>query len=182
MVLPPCARFFSQRQKGHIMFVRTFILALTLAANSSTAAIAQAAKPAAKPATPAVAAVQVPLPEAQLIMIRTALMALSQANSTNNYTVLSGIGSPTFRNSNPPARLAQIFEPFRANKIDLSPLALVVPQSTQPPRIENGRLRMNGLFPTAPMRVIYDLMYEPVAGQWQLFGLAVNLEKADTKK
>jgi hypothetical protein len=173
---------FSQRQKGHIMLARTLILVLAITTGSSTTTMAQATKAAVKPTSPAMTAVQVPPPESQLIMIRTTLMALSQANSTNNYTVLNGIGSPTFRNSNPPQRLAQIFEPFRTNKIDLSPLALVVPQSTQAPRIENGRLRMNGFFPTAPMRVIYDLMYEPVAGQWQLFGLAVNLEKADAKK
>jgi hypothetical protein len=170
--------FFPQRQKGHIMFVRTIILALAITAGSSTIALAQSAKPVA----PAVANVQVPPPEAQLIMIRTALVALTQANSTNNYTVLSALGSPTFRNSNPPARLAQVFESFRANKIDLSPLALVVPQSTQAPRIENGRLRMVGFFPTQPMRVAYDLMYEPAGGVWQLFGIAANLEKVDVKK
>jgi hypothetical protein len=161
------------------MFLRPLIFALAVIAASSHIALA---KPAAKPVAPAVASVQVPPPEQQLIMIRATLMALTQANSTNNYTVLSGLGSPTFRSSNPPARLAQIFESFRTNKIDMAPLALVMPQSTQPPRIENGRLRMIGFFPTAPLRVLYDLMYEPVAGQWQLFGLSVNLENTTLKK
>jgi hypothetical protein len=164
------------------MFARTLIFALAITASSSTIALAQSVKASANPTASAAATVQVPPPETQLIMIRTTLMALTQANSTNNYTVLSGLGSPTFRTSNPPTRLAQVFASFRTNKIDLAPLALVMPQSTQAPRIENGRLRMIGFFPTAPLRVIYDLMYEPVAGQWQLFGLAVNLEKADTKK
>jgi hypothetical protein len=169
------APIFLTRQKGPVMFVRSVFLCLLLTAGNPTLAFAQAAKPVT-------ATLQVPPPEAQLIMIRTALVALTQANSTNNYAVLSALGSPTFRTSNPPARLAQVFESFRTNKIDLSPLALVVPQSTQAPRIENGRLRMTGFFPTQPMRVTYDMMYEPNGGVWQLFGLAANLEKADVKK
>jgi hypothetical protein len=28
------------------------------------------------------------------------------------------------------------------------------------------------------LQVSYDLMFEPVAGQWRLFGLSVNLPKA----
>jgi hypothetical protein len=157
------------------MKYHSLLLCLAFATSHMGVATAQAVKSVAPAQAPAV--VQVPPPEAQLIMIRSALVALTHANSTNNYTVLSTLGSPTFRASNPPPRLAQLFEPFRKNNIDLSPIALVMPQATQAPRIENGRLRMIGLFPTAPLRVTYDLMYEPVAGNWQLFGLSVNLDK-----
>jgi hypothetical protein len=146
---------------------------IAIAVGFTTQGFAQAAK------TPApVAVLQVPPAEAQLILIRSTLIALSQANKTNNYSVLNTLGSPTFRSSNPTTRLTQVFESFRANNIDLSPVTLVMPQATQPPKIENGRLRLIGLFPTQPMQVRYDLMYEPVAGVWQLFGLAVNLDKA----
>jgi hypothetical protein len=124
---------------------------------------------------PAPTQLQVPAPEALVIMIRTSLVALSQANSTNNYTVLSAISSPNFRQENTPQRLSQVFEPFRTNNIDLGPVTFVAPQLSSPARIENGRLRIIGFFPTAPMQVEYDLTYEPVGGAWQLFGLSVNL-------
>jgi hypothetical protein len=164
------------------MFNRSTVMCLALVFGVTHGATAQNVRQISATALPSTtlpsSTLQVPAPETQLIMIRSTLLALTQANSSNNYTVLNALGSPTFRNSNTPTRLAQVFESFRANNIDMAPLALVMPQATQPPRIENGRLRMVGLFPTQPLSVKYDLMYEPVAGLWRLYGLSVNLDRA----
>jgi hypothetical protein len=136
-------------------------------------------KPVVAAATPAPQAqIQMPPPEAMIIMVRASLVALSQANVTNNYTVLNQLGSRDFRQSNSPARLAELFAPFRSNNIDLAPVVFVTPQLSQQPRIENGRLRMIGYFPTQPMRVNFDLQFEPSDGIWKLFGIAVNLNPA----
>ncbi len=134
-------------------------------------------KPAkAVPVTaPANAQIQMPPPEAMIIMIRSSLVALSQANVTGNYQVLNALGSENFRAANPPARLAQLFAPFRTNNIDLAPVVFVTPQLSQQPKITDGKLRMIGFFPTQPMRVDYDLQFEPSGGTWKLFGLSVNL-------
>ena len=118
---------------------------------------------------------QLPTPEAMIILIRATLVALSQANVTNNYTVLNGLGSPAFRTANPPVRLAQTFEAFRTNHIDMNPVVFVTPQLTQQPLITNGKMRLAGYFPTQPMQVNYDLTFEPSDGVWRLFGLSVNL-------
>jgi hypothetical protein len=152
-----------------------FALAVTapLQAQIRTAA-ATPAKPAAT-ATPAQSGVQVPAPDAMIIMIRSSLVALSQANATNNYTVLNALGSPSFRNANSPQKLSETFAAFRSNNIDLSPVTLLQPSLVAPARIENGLLRMTGFFPSQPMRVMYDLSYEPIGGRWQLQGIAVNL-------
>jgi hypothetical protein len=128
--------------------------------------------------TPAPAQIQMPPPEAMIIMIRSSLVALSQANTTNNYAVLNALGSDSFRQANPPARLAQIFAPFRTNNIDLAPVVFVTPQLSQQPKIENGRLHLVGYFPTQPMQVLYDVQYEPSNGIWKLYGLSVNLNAA----
>jgi hypothetical protein len=149
---------------------------IAIALASTAGAAAPVPKPlATAPATPQL---QIPSAEAMTIMIRSSLVALNQANMTNNYTVLSAIGSPNFHQANPPERLAQIFQSFRANAIDLAPVTLLASQLTQAPRIEAGRLRLIGVFPTQPLQVSYDLMFEPVAGQWRLFGLSVNLPNA----
>jgi hypothetical protein len=147
------------------------------------------AKPAKVPAVSAAATapaptnaqIQMPPPEAMIIMIRSSLVALSQANVTNNYQVLNALGSNNFRQSNPPARLAQLFASFRSNNIDLAPVVFVTPQLSQQPKIENGKLRLIGYFPTQPMRVDYDLEFEPADGIWKLFGLSVNLSAASQK-
>src|SRR5262245_31888431 len=47
-----------------------------------------------------------------LILIRSTLLALDQANKTGNYTVLRDLGSPAFQ-VNTAARLAEIFVPQR---------------------------------------------------------------------
>ncbi len=152
-----------------------------LAAGSLSGANAQERKVALAPQTKNIAApaqIQMPPPEAMIIMIRSSLVALSQANVTNNYQVLSSLGSDSFRKANSPARLAELFAPFRSNNIDLAPVVFITPQLSQQPAIVDGKLRMIGFFPTQPMRVDYDLQFEPSGGVWKLFGLSVNLKQA----
>jgi hypothetical protein len=143
---------------------------------ASSQALAMAApQTKAVPVAPTQQQIQMPAPEALIIMIRASLVALSQANVTNNYSVLNALGSDNFRQANSPARLAELFAPFRTNNIDLAPVVFVTPQLSQQPKIVDGRLRLIGFFPTAPMQVNYDIQYEPSGGTWKLFGLSVNL-------
>lgn len=126
------------------------------------------------------AQIQMPPPEAMIILIRASLVALNQANATNNYAVLSALGSPNFRSGNPPQRLAQVFGSFRSNNVDLTPVVFVTPQLSQAPALVNGRMRLVGHFPTRPMQINYDLQFEPSGGVWKLFGLSVNLTRVQT--
>lgn len=160
------------------IFSRSLLLACALAGGQAIAADKKmAAVSVAKPAAQAPVRREpvLPTPEAMIVLIRSSLVALSQANTTNNYTVLNALGSQDFRAANPPARLAQIFSGFRANNIDLTPVTFVTPQLTQQPVMSGGRMRLVGHFPTQPMQVNFDLQFEPSAGSWKLFGLGVNL-------
>jgi hypothetical protein len=113
-----------------------------------------------------------------LILIRTALLALDQANKTGNYTVLRDLGSPDFQ-SNSAARLAEIFAQQRRDNVDLSGVAVIDPQLTLLPQIEaNGLMRMAGFFPSVPTQVNFELLYAPVDGRWRLFGLSVSFGQA----
>lgn len=163
------------------MKTRTFLIAVVALATPALAAKDKPLQIAARTAQSApkqMATPQLPPPEAMIILIRSSLVALGHANATNNYSVLTSLGSPNFKSANPPQRLAQVFESFRTNRIDLNPVVFVTPQLTHQPAIQNGRLRLIGNFPTAPMRVNYDLQFEPDQGSWKLFGLAVNLDRA----
>ena len=133
-----------------------------------TAAAAQQQQPAAKPANIDRNGV--------LMLVRSALIALDQANKTGNYTVLRDLGAPGFQAANTAARLSEIFAPQRNDKLDLSGVAVIDPQLTLLPQIEaNGMMRMSGFFPSVPSQVNFDLIFAPVDGQWRLFGLGVNL-------
>jgi len=110
-----------------------------------------------------------------LILVRTSLIALDQANKTGNYTVLRDLAAPAFQ-TNTAARLGEIFAGLRRDNLDLSGVAALDPQLTLLPQIEaNGMMHMTGFFPSAPSQVNFDLLYAPVGGQWRLFGISVRL-------
>jgi hypothetical protein len=156
------------------------LLVLLLGAESSRS---QAQAPAPEPSQPQQTqppqAAQPPQPaqidrNGVLILIRSTLLALDQANKTGNYTVLRDLGAPGFQ-VNTAARLAEIFAKQRNDKIDLSAIATVDPQLSLPAQIEpDGRLHVAGLFPSAPAPVNFDLTFTPVDGQWRLLGLSVT--------
>lgn len=110
-----------------------------------------------------------------LILIRSSLLALDQANKTGNYTVLRDIGAPGFQ-TNTAARLGDIFAKLRNDHLDLSGVAVIDPQLSLLPQIEaNGMMHMAGFFPSVPSQVNFDLSFAPVNGQWRLFGISVSI-------
>jgi hypothetical protein len=142
--------------------------ALALAFGAS----AQAPKPAAPTAAPQPAQID---RNGVLILIRSTILALDQANKTGNYTVLRDLGAPGFQANNA-ARLAEIFATQRRDNLDLSGVAVIDPQLTVLPQIEaNGMMRMAGFFPSVPQQVNFEMLFAPVSGQWRLFGLSVNI-------
>jgi hypothetical protein len=114
-----------------------------------------------------------------LTLIYSALIALNQANSSGNYSVLRDISAPGFQSANNPAQLAQSFANLRGRNLDLSPILLVQPKLVRTPGITaNGMLRVSGFFPTRPEQVNFDLLFQAVQGQWRLFGIATDTSQA----
>ncbi len=156
------------------MRVGVLALAALLTLGAATEfAEAQAAKPAQEPKPAQIDRNGV------LILIRTSLLALDEANKTGNYTVLRDMGAPGFQSANTAARLGDIFASLRNDKVDLSGVAVLEPQLTLLPQIEgNGLMHMAGFFPSVPQQVKFELLYAPVDGQWKLFGMLVNLAQS----
>jgi hypothetical protein len=134
---------------------------------------ARAQQSAAKP--PAPKAVQIDR-NGLLILLRSTLTALDQANKTGNYSVLRDLSAPGFAATNNPARLSEIFANLRRDKVDLSGVLVLEPQLTALPELtQNGMMHFAGFFPSAPAQLNFELIYAPVDGQWRLFGIAANL-------
>jgi len=154
------------------------LAALVAASFFPTMASAQSPKPAPKPGPSRPA--QAPRPaeidkNGVLILVRSTLLALDQANKTGNYTVLRDLGAPGFQ-TNTAARLAEIFAYQRNQNLDLSGVAVLEPQLSMLPQIEStGMMHMAGFFPSVPTQIRFELLYAPVQGQWKLFGLSVSL-------
>lgn len=111
-----------------------------------------------------------------LILIRSSLLAVDQANKTGNYTVLRDLGAPGFQSANTATRLGEIFANLRSQNLDLSGVAVLEPQLTVLPTIgANGMMRMVGFFPSVPTQINFELLYAPVDSRWRLFGIGLNL-------
>lgn len=144
-------------------------------------AFAQSAHTASPVPSATVASLSPPQPaqidrNSALILIRTTLVALQQANQTGNYSVLRGISAPGFQNVNSSEQLSQIFANLRGKNFDLSGVVVLEPQLTVLPELySNGVMRMAGFFPSVPMQVYFDLQFIPVHGQWRLIAIGVNV-------
>jgi hypothetical protein len=172
--------------------MRIGVTGTTLAAALLVPALALAqTQPRPAPAAPAARAApkasqqrgpQVPPPQALLILIRSTMLAFDQANKTNVYHVFYGLGSDSFRSTNTPDKLAVSFAPFRTNNIDLSPVAIVTPQLARQPAIEQGRLHLVGFFPTDPVRINFDMLFEPSQNRWKMARMDVGLVRAQQQQ
>ncbi|MBM0273890.1 hypothetical protein JNZ24_10725, partial [Streptococcus suis] len=64
----------------------------------------------------------------------------------------------------------------RKQALDFGAGAVREPQLTLLPQIEpNGMLHMAGFFPSVPLQVNFELMFEPTDRQWKIYGVSVNL-------
>ncbi|PSJ56628.1 hypothetical protein C7I85_24010 [Mesorhizobium soli] len=123
-----------------------------------------------------------PLPislEQALYLIRSTLLTLNDANRSGNYTVLHDLAAPDFQAQNSAADLGENFSDLRRRNFDLYGAALLAPQFTETPALDqNGLLRLVGYFPTKPQQIKFDLVFQVVGGQWRLIAIAVATPEA----
>lgn len=108
-------------------------------------------------------------------LIWSTMAAVDHANQAGNYSVLRDLAAPGFQIQNDPARLAEIFAPVRATRIDLSNTLLLAPTYTAAPQVVSaGVLRVQGFFGLRPTAIGFDLYYQWVQGKWRLFGVSIT--------
>ena len=148
--------------------------AARLQASATPARADDQPKPAGRP-SPAVSQ------EQALYLVRSTLLTLNDANRSGNYTVLRDLAAPDFQTRNSAADLAQSFADLRRRNFDLFAAALLAPQFTAEPALEaGGKLRLAGFFPTRPLQIRFDLIFQSVNGQWRLFAVSVATPEAPT--
>jgi hypothetical protein len=117
--------------------------------------------------------------EQALYLIRSTLLTLNDANRSGNYTVLRDLAAPGFQAENSAADLAIIFSDLRRRNIDLFAVAILAPQLASPPALDaQGMMRLSGSFPTQPLQIKFDLLFQNVSAQWRLFGISVQTPAA----
>lgn len=155
---------------GLITPARLFLASCMAAASPAAAQAPVQAPPRAAPANPA----GVPDPIVVNKLIWSAMAALDHANQTGNYSVLRELGAPSFQAGNSAASLAGIFQALRDRRVELGYTLVVAPNLQFPPAIvQDGLLRIRGAFPLRPEPIGFDLLFQNIAGQWRIFGIAV---------
>jgi hypothetical protein len=158
-----------------LFFAAMLAVILTCPAEAQQRRAPQSPRPPAQIAAPATAPPQQMLPDALTVskLVWSTMAAVDHANATGNYSVLRDLGAPSFQANNNAATLAGVFQAIRNQRLDLSNTLLVTPTFDIGPRIENGLLRMRGVFPLRPSGIAFDLLFQPVQGRWALFGIAL---------
>jgi hypothetical protein len=146
------------------------------APGAASAAPAKARPTAApRPAAAAAAKAAIPFPQA-LVLIRSTLTSLDQADQTGSYMVMSALGNADFRSANPAEKLATQFAAMRGYNI--SAILVTEPKFTQLPTVDaKGVLSMAGFYALDPYVLSFRLAYAPESNQWRLAGLAVSLDE-----
>jgi hypothetical protein len=95
--------------------------------------------------------------------------------------VLRDLAAPDFQVRNTAADLSQIFSDLRRRNFDLYGAALLAPQVTAVPALDQrGFLHLTGYFPTRPQQINFDLAFQNVTNQWRLFGISIATPDAPT--
>jgi len=111
--------------------------------------------------------------EQALYLVRSTLLTLNDANQSGNYTVLRDLAAPDFQARNTAADLSQIFSDLRRSNVDLYGAALLAPQLTAVPALDQrGFLHLAGYFPTQPQQINFELLFQAVAKQ--LYGISIS--------
>jgi hypothetical protein len=170
-----------------LLLAASYTIAQTPGTKHGAPAAGQKQAPPSAPTAPPAAppAPEQPLPvslEQALYLIRSTLLTLNDANRTGNYTVLHDLASPEFQARNTAADLSDSFADLRRRHFDLFSVALAAPQLSALPVLDgNGMLRLTGFFPTRPLQINFDLLFQSSGGQWRLFGISVATPQAETQ-
>ena len=167
--------------RAAIIIVSALLAAAPIAAQEATDATkapakAKPAAPRPKPAAPQQQQVVMPDAEKIVLLLRNTLITLNDALQSGNFTVLRDRAAAGFREANTAARLGQAFADLAARGIDLSTVSVITPQLTAAPSLDQqkGMLHVQGIFPTQPVPVTFEVLYQSDAGHWRLFGLSVQ--------
>ena len=107
-------------------------------------------------------------------LARSALLRLDDANRSGNYDIFRQMAAPGFQNINSAQDLERIFGWLRRENIRLDVAAGLNSDWMSPAALEpRGLLRLTGKVPSRPKEVNFDLMFQDIAGEWRLFGIAI---------
>ena len=164
-------RLFVPGLRAPAVFFAAAALGSALLPVVSSGALAQAAQTG----RPVVSSQPVPR-ELELAKLVWSTMAMvDHANRSGTYSVLRDTSANGFQIQNDPSRLAEIFAPIRALRVDLSNALIVAPVYTGGPSLlQADMFRVQGYFALRPTPIYFDFYFQWEQGRWKLFGISIQ--------
>lgn len=126
-----------------------------------------------------------PVPDENTLarLVWSTMIALDNANRTDDYSVLYALGTTGFRRTNSIDQLRANFTVLRDNRVDVGRAILSTPSYYIPPEInQRGHLRLRGGFDYRPRSIRFDLIYAQEGGGWRINAVSVVEMSADAPK
>jgi hypothetical protein len=110
-------------------------------------------------------------------LVKSSLLSLNDANVTGNYSVLHAKLSKPFRDQFSAERLKETFREFADKHVDYDIIAAYKPVYGKLPVVDDdGKLLVEGYFPTEPKRLNFKLDFIPSDGEWKLIRVKVDVD------
>ena len=114
-------------------------------------------------------------------LVKSTLIALNQANLTENYSVLRSLASEEFQSNNSDEELIEIFRGIREYGLDFAAIVEYPAVYTVAPTLDDqNNLRVIGYFETAPL-IEFDLIFNLVDGRFLIDGLTVGIRPTESE-
>ena len=118
-----------------------------------------------------------PGPSAQEVLVKSILVTLNDAVTSDNFTILHAKISKPFRDQFPPERLRSVFKDLVEKHAVFDAVVAEKMIADEDARIdEKGVLKLKGRFQTAPKQVKYELGFIQSEGAWKLSGVTIDIE------
>ncbi len=122
-------------------------------------------------------AADMPSPYVQEVLVKSILVTLSDAVTSDNFTVLHAKISKPFRDQFPPEKLRAVFKDLIDKHAIFDAVVANPIISDEDAKIdEQGVLRLKGHFDTTPKKVKYQLGFIAGDGAWKLSGINIDIE------
>jgi hypothetical protein len=120
---------------------------------------------------------KVPSQRALEALVKSSLLSLNDANVTGDYSVFHAKLSKPFREQFSPDQLKETFREFSDKHVDYDIIAAYAPVYGKPPVVDDeGKLLIEGYFPTEPKRLYFKLDFIPSDGEWKLIRIKVDVD------
>jgi len=122
-------------------------------------------------------AADMPSPYVQEVLVKSILVTLSDAVTSDNFTVLHAKISKPFHDQFPPEKLRAVFKDLIDKHAIFDAVVASPVISDEDAKIdEQGVLRLKGHFDTTPKKVKYQLGFIAADGMWKLSGINIDIE------